>query len=391
MRVAREGRLGDALFLGGALGFALLTKATAYLFAPFTIAAVLIASGKASLKRVAILAVVAMGVALGINTPQYVRNYQLSGSIMGFDSAQGDGVYRWRNESFGWRETASNVLRNLADQMGARSRGWNQGVYSLVLAADRGLGIDANDPATTWHGSSYGPPVNANHEANAPNRWQLAILFVAVCVLVWRRDRVGVFYALGLVCAFIAFCGYLKWQPFFARLLLPLFVLGAPLVGVVLDRSRVCIQVAVCLFLLSSARSAVLENWVRPLKGPRSVLHVSRDMQYFADMTQWDNRESYLKTVDLLAGENCNAVGIDITDFQLEYPLQALLRERNPRVEFVHSGVANASSRYAPSIAAAPCAIVCLECAGDGKRLGLYADFGVRVAVGRFIVWLRRR
>jgi hypothetical protein len=233
--------------------------------------------------------------------------------------------------------------------------------------------------------------VNANHEANAPNRWQLAILCVAVCVLVWRRDSVGVLYALGLVCSFIAFCGYLKWQPFFARLMLPLFVLSAPLVGVVAERGRVWMQVALCVFLLSNERSAVLENWVRPLKGPRSVLHVSRDMQYFADMTQWDNRESYLKTVDLLARSDCNTVGIDITDFQLEYPLQALLRERNPHVEFVHSGVTNASSRYAPSVAAAPCAIVCLECAGDDKRLSLYADFGVRVTAGRFIVLLRQR
>lgn len=255
LQVAREGRFSDALWLGGALGFALLTKATAYLFAPFPIAAVLMASGRGSLKRVAMLAVVAIGVALGINAPQYVRNYQLSASVMGFDSAQGAGVYRWRNETFGWRATASNVLRNLADQMGARSSGWNRGVYGLVLAAHRGLGIEVNDPATTWHGSSYGPPVNANHEANAPNRWQLAILFVVYCLLVWRRDWVGVLYALGLVCSFIVFCGYLKWQPFFARLLLPLFVLGAPLVGVVLERGR-AVTVQVVETVLSSEGTA---------------------------------------------------------------------------------------------------------------------------------------
>jgi hypothetical protein len=390
----QQPRLGDAVFLGAALGFALLTKATAYLFAPFPIAAILLTSSQTSRKRVAILTLLAIGVALSINTPQYVRNYQLSGSIMGFDSAQGDGVYRWRNENFGWRETVSNVLRNLSDQLGARSTQWNQSVYKVVLAAHQRLGIDVNDPATTWHTSSYGPPLNANHETNAPNRWHLAVLLAAGCVLAARalrgRESLSALYVLGLLCAFLAFCAYLKWQPFFARLLLPLFVLGAPLAGLVMERARMWMQIALCLLLLSNARSAVLENWVRPLKGPRSVLHVSRDTQYFADMTQWNNRQSYLKAVDLLARANCDTVGIDITDYQLEYPLQALLRERNPKVGFVHAGVANASSRYAPSIAAAPCAIVCLDCAGDARRLALYPDFDVRLGIDKFVVLFRR-
>jgi hypothetical protein len=219
------------------------------------------------------------------------------------------------------------------------------------------------------------------------------MLVVAGCMLAWRafrrRDFLCALYALGLACAFIAFCSYLKWQPFFARLLLPLFVLGAPLAGVIVGRSRVWIQIVLCVFLLSNARSAVLENWVRPLKGPRSVFHVPRDMQYFADMTQWNNRASYLKTVDLLARSNCNTIGIDITNLQLEYPVQALLRERHPNVAFAHSGVANASSRYAPSIAAAPCAVVCLDCAGDGKRLALYPEFGVNIGIDKFVVLFR--
>ena len=398
-------RLSDSLFLGAALGLALLTKATAYLFAPWPLAAIFLARAGNGRKRVAAGAAIALVVALAINLPQYGRNYGLSGSIMGFDSAQGDGYFRWRNETLGWKQTVSNMLRNLSEQLGARSVAWNEGVYQVVLRAHQSLGIDPADPATTWPGSSFAAPRSANHEANAPNRWHLAIVLAIVCVVMLRafrgRERDRLWYALALFCAFVAFSAYLKWQPFMARLLLPLFVLSAPLAGIIGGIGGHApgsarrwlgqlVQVSICLFLLSNARLALIENWVRPLKGLRSVLHTARNAQYFADMSQWNNQSSYWKSVDLLAGSHCGVVGIDIADFQLEYPLQALLRERQPAIRFVHTGVQNVSARYAPPVDAPPCAVACLDCAGDVKRLGLYADFPVAVTVGRFVILLPR-
>src|SRR5216683_735440 len=159
-------------------------------------------------------------------------------------------------------------------------------------------------------------PRNSNHEANTPNRWHLAIILVISCALILRalrrRERERPLYAIALLCAFVAFCAYLKWQPFLARLLLPLFVLGAPLAGVIgeigghrlgpIRRWGVhLVQLLICLFLLSNARLPLLENWLRPLKGPRSILHTPRSVQYFADMDQWHNQGSYWKAVDLLA------------------------------------------------------------------------------------------
>ena len=91
---------GHAVSLGLALGFALNTKGTAYLFAPWLLVMAW------HLRKKLVVSIV---IALAINAPQYIRNYQFSGSVMGFDSAQGDGFFRWRNERFGWRETASNA------------------------------------------------------------------------------------------------------------------------------------------------------------------------------------------------------------------------------------------------------------------------------------------
>jgi hypothetical protein len=317
--------------------------------------------------------------------------------VLGSDSAFGDQRFRWPNESFGWKQTASNALRNASEQLGARSEAWNRGVYNFVLAAHRLLGMDPNDPATTWRWTVFAPPRNANHEADAPNRLHLAILLAMACLLAWRairgRDRERAIYALSLALAFLAFCAYLKWQPFMARLFLPLFVMGAPLVSTI---RPLWIQAVLCILLLDSARRPALENWVRPLKGPHSVLTTPRDVQYFADMTQWrDDWPAYSASVAEIEKSGCGVsgavIGIDIANFQLEYPLQALLRERNPQIKFEHTGVENASSRYRQPVDSAPCAVVCLHCVGDEHRLSLYRAFPTAVPEGRFAVLERKR
>ncbi|HKE22189.1 MAG TPA: glycosyltransferase family 39 protein [Bryobacteraceae bacterium] len=374
----------DTLWLGCALGLALLTKATAYLFAPWPIVFILLQSPKRRLRGAA----VALLCALAINAPLYVRNFHLSGSPLGFDSAQANGYYRWRNETFGWKQTASNLLRNTAEQLGARSPRWNQAVFDFALAAHRTLGIDPRDPADTWRGAAFAPPVNANHEANAPNRWHLAILCIAALWCLFRA-RSRAWYALALVCGFVAFCAFLKWQPFMARLILPLFVLGAPVAAIVEEIRPLWLQAVLCVFLLNNARPAALENWVRPLQGPHSILHRDRNEMYFADMGQWNNAASYPAAVRALRQSGCNAVGIDINNFQLEYPLQALLRQVNPRALFFHVAVANSSQKYAPPAFARACAIVCLDCLGDDRRLALYRDYPKQVTAGKFVVLTR--
>jgi len=324
--------------------------------------------------------------AIGLNLPQFARNIDLSGSPLGFDSAFGDGRFRWRNETFGWKQTASNLIRNSTEQFGARSEPWNQWLYATALSLHRRMDVDVDDPATTWPWTEYRAPRNANHEADAGNRWHLLILAVCFVMLPWRSSRL-LLYAGSLVAGFVLFCFYLKWQPFMARMFLPLFVLASPIVGVLGEQIRPAIlQVALCLFLLNNARPYLFENWVRPLKGPRSLLDTSRDQNYFADMTQWDDHESDLEAVDTIARLNCSPLGIDINNHQLEYPIQALLRERNPKIEFVHTGVSGPAAKYARPVK--PCAVLCLDCAGDPARAAQYREYGPPQQIGKYLLFL---
>lgn len=405
IRFAATSSMVDALFLGAAVGLALLTKATAYLFLPWPICAVLIPrwrpASRPSPWRAAATSAAAIACGLAINAPQFVRNHALSGSIMGFDSAQANGFFRWRNETFGWKQTVSNAARNVSEQLGARSDRWNRAVYDAALSIHRRIGIDPNDAATTWRWTKFAPPKNSNHEANAPNRWHLLVLLAVAIMLAWRalggRDRERALYLAALLCGFLTFCAYLKWQPFQARLFLPLFVAAAPMAGIFggftgelrPKLAATIAQVGLCLLFLDNARLPLLQNWVRPLKGPASLLRVPRDDRYFADMQPWNNRHSYMASADRIARTACDTVGIDINNLQLEYPLMALVRERRPSTRFVHTGVTNPSRYYPQPAEAPPCVIACLDCAGDTPRLNLYPEFKKADVFGKSVILSR--
>src|SRR5581483_711781 len=130
-------------------------KATAYLFLPPLMVAIFLAVRDLPVKARARGILIVSVLAIAINAPQYWRNFDLSGSPLGYDSAQGDGFFRWRNETFGWKQLTSNLLRHVSEQLGARSDRWNQGVYRTVLSLHAGLGIDPDDPATTWRWTKY--------------------------------------------------------------------------------------------------------------------------------------------------------------------------------------------------------------------------------------------
>jgi len=396
----------DLPFLGLATGLALTTKATAYLFAPPLLLAVWLwrrpvprgrGSGEGAdtspraataRERCCGAAFLIAGVLL-ISTPQYVRNLRLSGSPLGYDSAHGDGVYRWRNEHPGWKSTVSNALRHLSEQLGARDPHWNQRVYDAVVRAHHALGLDPEDPDTTWRGGHYNPPKNANHEADANSHWHLLLLAVAGLWATIRRNRQWMLYAAGLAAAFLLFCFYLKWQEFMVRLELPLFVLGAPLAAYLLRAIRPAIlPILVCLFLVDGARRPATENWTRPLKGPLSLWITARDNNYFSDMVQWDNRITYLEVVERTARSGCTRIGLDISQNQLEYPFQALLRERNPQVRFEHTGVENASARYYAAQRMQPCVVLCPDCEGNQKKIAMYRSIGPPETVGHFLLFI---
>jgi len=63
------------------------------------------------------------------------------------------------------------------------------------------------------------------------------------------------------------------------------------------------------------------------------------------------------------------------------------LRQRNPAVRFVHTGVENASARYGAPNAPQPCAVLCADCIWNQKRIGMYRAVGPPIEIGRFLLF----
>lgn len=387
LRWARTNAWADLAFFALAASLSPATKGTAYLFLPPVVAAATII-GRPRRWRTGAAALAAA--TLLLNGPHYGRNIELSGSPLGFDSAHADGVFRWRNEALGWKSTLSNALRNLSEQAGARSPRWNQAVFAAVVRIHARFGLDPDDPGSTWRGARFAPPRNTNHEADANNRWHLLILLIAVPGAAIARNRQWLCYAIAPIAGAFAFCFYLKWQPFLARLELPLFVLGAPLAAWAIGRLRYAApQIAICVLLLANTRLALLQNWTRPLTGPAALDRVPRQMAYFNDTTQFAARDLYLQAVAHTAASECALVGLDVSQYHVLYPFQALLRERNPAVQFLYVGVDNPSARYARPGEPAPCAILCPDCGGDPGRIERYSQGRRPHTIGRFLLFLQ--
>ena len=385
-------------FLGLSFGLALATKSTAYLFAPPVVASVLgIQWLEGRRPGWGALALALAAGALLLNTPQYWRNLQFSGSPLGYDSPYGKGgPFRWANARFGWKPTVSNVLRNLSDQLGDRSARWNQAEFSAVLRVHRALHIDPQDPASTWAGEQFVPPVLTAHEGNANNRWHLLLMAASMALALWgairRREWVWLFYGSGLLLAFLLFSFYLKWEQSGGRMLLPLFILGSPLAGTLLATIRPApVTVLLCLFLLDGARLPLLKNWTRPLMGPHAVFTTPRDEQYYMDMLPLNDHDWQLRAIEATVQSGCDSVGLDFSGDQAEYPFQALLRVRSPRVRFMHAGVENTSARYYPAEVPELCAVPCMHCSGNQTKIERYEGVGKPIVLERSLLFLKQR
>jgi hypothetical protein len=324
----RESRsLLDWLFASAALGFALLTKGTAYIFcAPMAVLAGLMAlrSGE-PIRLGAIMAIVVAGLNIG----HYYRNHSYFSNPLGtLAGAAG-------SQKHGLGVLYSGLVRNIASNFATPIKPVNRQLAEVVRVVHAPFNLDVNDHDTTVEGVTFGLSAGVLHEDNAPNPLHTIIAFTGLALLVRalttkkRLTSELIAYTAAAFVGGLMFCLMLKWQPWVTRLQLPFFVLMAPPAAILLCKFFSPLVVhRIAMVLIVAAVPAAVANVMRPLlpftKG--NIITTGYWRVMFKAKERW--LEPYLGAVDLLSVSRPTRIGLVIGRDSWEYPAWASIDEK---------------------------------------------------------------
>lgn len=344
------------LKLSASLGFLFLTKSTGYLFALPWILALLWKHWRSVATPLGLFA----GLPLLIPGGHYLRNWQLFGSPF----ATGD--HQLINSLFTPIAVLSNLSKNIALHLPI-SYNTVPFVNRLITAFHQILGISADDPRLNWQGSSFTTHFSTS-EADAGNPLHLYLILTIFSLLLlkvscgkslddrriaWQMIR----YGLTIVGSFVLFSGLLQWQVWHSRLHLPLFVAIAPLIGSTLAASvKPRLSFWIMMFLLIFSSLWLFWSETKPVFSSQNIFNIPREEQYFM-MLPYSN--AYQETMDYLAGQGCDRLGLKLGEDDWEYPFWALSRSRFPTLpQFRHVLVENSSQGIENQEEFRPCGII---------------------------------
>ena len=327
------------------LGLAILTKGTAGIFAAPFILFFLVRTGWKSWLRATGSCLLAGAIILSLNFGHGWRNYVL------FHNPMHSGTLPFANSTISVGVVTSNLVRNIALHLITTSRPINNYLESAVRLFHERLGITYNDPASTWLDDSLEGLRLVPSEDGSGNPLHL-VLYFSVLPLLFLAKRPMMDRRLFVTCVlsgFVLFSVLLRWQAYHSRLQLPLFILFAPIAGIVLSEIRqawiakstgIVFAIATLPWIFCNIsrpiyRVPLLARQVSIIKGPRRQLYFN---------TNVESAEPYMAAIDMINRRGSRNVGLESGENPSEYPIWILTRTNGldgPRIE--HIKVHNAS------------------------------------------------
>jgi hypothetical protein len=372
----------NAAAIGASLGLAILTKSSGYTHAfPFLVWLFLAKLPHFRLKLWKPLVTVG-AIALALNLNHYLRNIDVFGSPLGTTPSF---ARHYSIEVYSLPTFISNIVRNLSLHTDV-VRYFNlqglitptTGLVEKVIRILHGfLGVDMNDPRTTYPAGSYQVPGISFDENVAGNPLHLLLILVAIALFFafkhLRTQRLLLTYGAAIVGAFLLLCFLLKIQPYHSRHHLALFILFAAFVGTVFTQvlnHRVVNILAVV--ILVSCLPWVVNNQFRPMIGSANIFNTPRLEQYFTNRGYLV--KPYSEAVNLVRSKSCSNVGLwlgtgkTVGDAYWEYPFWLMFEQTGDRVRLQHINTQNLSDKKAvnpPFNQFDPCAIIAVRIKDD--------------------------
>jgi hypothetical protein len=378
-----------ALAIGAALGLAVFTKGTSYVFLPCIILVFAAIWNRAAMRRFVLHLPMIAAIGIVVCAPLWVRNYQYCGSPLGLPYFDGAGSLEGRllrNTHITPPAIVANMARNVALHVGVPSDRVNARLTRTFSAFIVAIGIDPDDPGQLSATSFGNTPrfevrFRPRYEVLAGDPLPLLLLLLAGALFMVNRRNFGNevgWLGLGLVGAFVLYSALLRWSQWNARYLIPIFVLGAALSAVVLVRAlpRWAVDTLVA-FTLLMAMPLALTNETRPLltkHGLRgSILTTPRDETYFLDFHQ-EIAGSFIDAAAAARASGCRSMGLDANRMRFDYPMMAMVEQDGIRRKIRYVGVENSTTRYAQPDAPPVCIVICLNCLNSPQKIAEYSS-----------------
>lgn len=300
---------------------------------------------------------------LAINAGFWARSLQVYGSL-----ADTGTVSSFANNLNQPAVIVSNLLRNAGLQAWTPWPEVNEFVFHNIYKAHVKLGLALDDPASTY-GGTFQVRVPSWNEDLISNPLAAALSLVCMLlVFLWiRRDGwAPVTYAVVIALGFVVYSGLFKWQIFAGRLMLPFFLVFAPICGYVLGKMRppVLISAAatLCLVLAWPALTGIASRPLLPIPGSSltgSILSTTREELRYANIQSQQAIDREMSNLIQAAG--CSQVGVALQGDGAEYPFWTLLGAptRDLTISWLVAGTPSASLAD-PNFK--PCAVICSTC-----------------------------
>lgn len=316
-------------FLGLAIGLAMLTKGTAYIFlAPILLIFgifLLVEIFKTKDLRILLNGLATILIILSLNGGHYIRNYKIDGNILNIDKNE---AAAFSNQKMNGKLLLSNLMKNTGLHLGYPVETKSDTIIRKLHSL---MDVPIDNPDTNYYNVKYdGPKENTTNEDLTPNLVHLILLSLSLIVLLFscfkdlKRNIPIALLIVILLSQIVFFAAFLKWQPWHTRLHIPIFLLSVVLITLAINKSkwfRYCFFISIP-FLLFSFYFYFTYNNIRPIKyDPRYTKGIkisdTRYKKYFAHQPQFhDNYKVVLHKMDSL---NVKKVGLMISDW--EYPL----------------------------------------------------------------------